>query len=72
MDRTTKGEVLLEMILTNVEEVVKDTNMEGSLGCNNHTLTEFVSSRNMVQAKSEVRILNFKRGIFRLFKEYVK
>lgn len=42
---------------------------EGSLGCSNHVLVEFMVSRNVVLMKSRSRTLNFMRAKFQLFKE---
>ena len=33
LDRLTGGEVLLDLLLTNAEEIIKDVNIGGSLGC---------------------------------------
>lgn len=38
----TSGEVLLDMVLTNVEEIVKDIQIGSSLSCSNHALVEFI------------------------------
>ena len=56
-------------MLTNAEETVKDTKTGSSLGCSAHALVEFVILRNIGLAKNGVRILNFRRADFRLFKK---
>ena len=68
LDRPTRGEVLLDLLLTNVEEISKGVNTGGSLGCSDHALVEFVISRNIGLANSGVRTLKFVRSKFRLFK----
>lgn len=40
-------------------ELIKDVKTGGSLGCCNHTLVQFVISKNMGLAKSIVMTLNF-------------
>lgn len=55
---------MLDLVVTNKEEIIKEVLIEGSLGCSNHVLVKFMIFRNMVLAKSGVRTLNF-----RLFKE---
>lgn len=65
LDRLIRGEVLLDLVLTNAEEIIKDIKIGCSLGCSEHALVEFVISRNMSLVKSRVRILNFKRMNFR-------
>ena len=53
------GELLLDLVLTNTEELIKEVKIGGSLGCSDHTLVEFVISMNTRLAKSKVRTLNF-------------
>ena len=65
MDRPTRGEVLLDLLLTSVEEISKGVNTGGSLGCSDHALVEFVISRDVGLAKSGVRTLNFGRANFK-------
>jgi len=50
-------------------EIIKGVKIGGSLGCSDHALVEFVTSRNVSLAKSGVRTLNFRRDNFKLFKE---
>lgn len=42
---------------------------EGCLDCSDHTVVEFAVLRDMGQVKSEVRIPNFWKATFQLFKE---
>jgi len=51
VDRPTRGEVLLDLLLTNEEEIIKDVNVGGSLGCSDHALVEFVILRDVLLAK---------------------
>lgn len=69
LDRPTRGEVSLDLVLANAEEIIKEIEIGGSLGCSDLTLVEFVISRNMGLAETRVRMLNFRRATFRLFKE---
>ena len=52
---------------TSAEEIIKDVNVGGSLGCSDHALVEFVISRDVDLEKSGVRTLNFGRANFKLF-----
>lgn len=61
--------MLLDLVLANVE-IVKDVKIGGSLGCVDHTLVEFVISKNMDLAKSGERSLNLRRVNFSLFKKF--
>jgi len=69
LDRLTRGEALQDLLLTNVEEIIKDVKIGVSLGCGDHALVKFMISRNMGLAKSGIRTLKFGRVNFRLFKE---
>jgi len=66
LDRPTRGEALLDLLLTNAEEIIKGVNAGGSLGCRDHALIEFGISRDVGLPKSGVRNLNFGRVNFKL------
>ena len=61
--------MLLHLVLTNAEEIIKEVKTGGSLGCSNNALVEIVISRNIGLIKNRVRILNFERVNYQLFKE---
>ena len=63
LDKSTRG----DLVLTNVAETIKDIKTGGSLCCSDHTLAEFMISRDVGLAKSGVRTLNFGRANFKLF-----
>ena len=69
VDRPTRGEALLDLLLTNAEETIKGVNVGGSLGCSDHALVEFVISRDVCLAKGGVRTLNFGRANCNLFND---
>jgi len=69
LDRPTRGEVLLNLVLTSTEEIINKVKIRGSLGCNDHALVEFLISRNMGRTKIAVRTVNFRRVKFQLFVE---
>ena len=56
-------------MLTNAEESITEVEIEGSLGCSDHALVEFVIWRNAGLAKSRVRTVSFRRANFRVLKE---
>lgn len=59
----------VNLMPTSVEEIFKDIKIGGSLSCRDYA---FMNSREIGLTKSEVRTLNFRRLIFRLFKEFLK
>ena len=67
LDRPTRDEALLDLLLTNAEEIIKGVKVGGSLGCSDHARVEFVISRDVGLAKNAIRTLNFGRANFKLF-----
>lgn len=53
VNRSTRGGVLLDLVLSTVEEIIKDIKIRGNLGCghSDHTVVGFMISRNMGLAK---------------------
>jgi len=56
-------------LVTNAREPIGDIKIGGNLDCSDHTLVELAILRDMAQAKSKVRTLNFRKANFRMFKE---
>ena len=69
IDGPTRGEALLDLVLTNAEESIRHAKIGDSLGCSDHALVEFVISKNVGLAKSRARSLCFRRANFQLLKE---
>ena len=69
LDALTQGEALLDLVLTNAEESIREVKIGGSLGCSDHAFVEFVIVKKTGLAKSSARTLCFRRANFRLFKE---
>lgn len=71
IDHLTRGELLLDLLLTNTDELIREVKIGGSLGLSNHYLVEFTLWRDMGQVKTRVKTLNFRKVNFQLFKELV-
>ncbi|KAK4806963.1 LOW QUALITY PROTEIN: hypothetical protein QYF61_027330 [Mycteria americana] len=71
IDTPTRGDAILDLMVTNASELISDVKIGGSLGCSDHALVEFTVLRDMGQARSIVRTLNFRKANFQLFKELV-
>jgi len=69
LNKLTRGEELLDLVLTNAEGLIKEIKIGGNLGCSDHALVELMISINMGLEKSIARMLNFKSAVFHLFKE---
>ena len=70
VDSPTRGDAILDLLVTSASELISDIKIGGSLGCGDHALVEFTVLRDMGQVKSKVRTLNFRKANFQLFKEF--
>ena len=71
IDSPTREDAILDLTVTNASELIDDVKTGGSLGCSDHTLLEFTILRDMGKARSIVKMLNFRKADFQLFKELV-
>ncbi|PKU47054.1 nedd4-binding protein 2-like 2 [Limosa lapponica baueri] len=71
IDSPTRRDMILDLMVTNSSEQIGDIKIRGSLGCSDHALVEFTVLRDMSQARSKVRTLNFRKTKFQLFKKLV-
>ncbi|OPJ66597.1 hypothetical protein AV530_016623 [Patagioenas fasciata monilis] len=71
IDSPTRGDVILDLMVTNASELIVDIKIGDSLGCTDHVFMEFSVLRDVGQEKSKVRTLNFRKANFQLFKELV-
>ena len=54
-----------------MSELISDIGIGDHLGCNDHAMVGFTLLRDIRQAKSKIRMLNFKKANFQLFRELV-
>ena len=71
IDSPSRGDAILELMVTDASELIGDVQIGGSLGCSDHALVELAVVRDMGQAKRKVRTLNFRKAKCQLFKELV-
>ena len=71
LDSPTRGDALLDVLVTNASKLIRDVKIGDSLGCSDHALVEFTVLRDMGQMKNKVKTLNFRKANFQLFKELV-
>lgn len=64
-DSSTRGEVLLDLLLINIDKRIRDVRIDVTLGCSDCALVEFTILR------GRVRTLNFRRTNFQLFREKI-
>jgi len=68
----TRGDAVVDLLLTNVNELIGDIRIRNCLGCRDHTMVESMLHRDKRQAKSKIRMLSFRKAYFQLFRELVK
>ena len=61
----------MDLLVTNVSELISEVMIGDSPGCSDHALEEFAVLRNKAQAKGNVKTLNFRKAKFQLFKKLV-
>lgn len=69
LDVLTRSGALLDLLLTNKEDLLRDVTVNGSSGCSDHKITEFEILRGMRKTSSRIKTLDFRRADFDLFKE---
>ena len=58
---------MLDLVLTNKEELVGNVKLQGSLGCSDHEIVEFKIVRAARRMHSKLTTLDFRRADFGLF-----
>ncbi|PKU46481.1 rna-directed dna polymerase from mobile element jockey-like [Limosa lapponica baueri] len=66
---TTRRVALLDLILTNKEDLVQNRKLKGSLGCSDHEMWEFEILRAMRTTHSKIITLDVRRADFGLFRD---
>ena len=70
LSQVIEGPTKWNAIFTNVNELIGDSSIGGCLGCSDHAMVEFMP-KDMRQVKSKIRMLNFRKANFQLFRELV-
>lgn len=70
-DSPTREESPPDLVLTNTEELIRDVKIGGSLVYSDRALVELRVLRDVVQVKSIIRMMNFRRVNFQLLMESV-
>lgn len=68
---TLTRRALLDLLLTNPYDLIREIRIGGSMGCSDHTLIIFMISRGKDWVKNKVKTFNFKKANFHLSKEMV-
>ena len=62
---------ILDLSLTNTWKLINDIRIGGCQGCSDHAVVKFTLPRDITKTKSKIRILNFGKAIFQLFRELI-
>ncbi|GAB0204405.1 mitochondrial enolase superfamily member 1 [Grus japonensis] len=68
-EEPTRRGAMLDLILTNKEDLVGDVKLKGSLGCSDHEMVEFRILRAARRVHGKLAILDFRRADFDLFRD---
>jgi len=55
IDDHSRGNAILDLLLTNVNELIGDIGVGGCLDCSDHAMVEFTPQRDMRQVKNKTR-----------------
>ncbi|GAB0179197.1 hypothetical protein GRJ2_000385000 [Grus japonensis] len=69
IEEPTRRGAMLDLVLTNKEELVGDMKLKGSLGCSDHKMVKFKILRAARRARSKLTTLDFRRADFGLFRD---
>ncbi|XP_060136500.1 uncharacterized protein LOC132592834 [Zootoca vivipara] len=65
----TRGSAILDLVLTNSDDLVSGVEVAGSLGGSDHALLEFIIQRKGAAKHTKTQILDFKKADFRKLRE---
>ncbi|GAB0186117.1 hypothetical protein GRJ2_001077000 [Grus japonensis] len=68
IEEPTRRGAMLDLVLTNKEELVGNVKLKGSLGCSDHERVEFKILRTARRVHSKLTTLDFRRADFDLFR----
>lgn len=64
VEKKTRGSAILDLILTNKEEMVEEVRVAGTLGCSDHAIIEFYITKGGRPEKTQTSRLDFRRADF--------
>jgi len=67
-----REDAILDLMVTSTSELITEIRIGGGLGCSDHALVEFTVLRDMGEARSIGRTLNFSKANLQLGKELVR
>lgn len=67
-DEPTRGDVLLDLLLTNKEKLLSDVIVKGRLGCSDKKMVELKILTEMKKRKRRITALDLRRTDFSLFR----
>ncbi|XP_065438446.1 uncharacterized protein LOC135981058 [Chrysemys picta bellii] len=71
VEKATRGEAVLDLILTNREELVENVKVEGSLGESDHEIIEFAILTKGRRENSKIETMDFRKADFGKLRELI-
>ena len=62
LDGPTRKEALLDLLLTNQENLLCNISVSNNLGCSDHNIVEFGIQLSMLKVSTKTRVLDFRRA----------
>ncbi|XP_058028993.1 uncharacterized protein LOC131193128 [Ahaetulla prasina] len=72
IEKATRGSAILDLILTNRDEMIEGVEATGTLGASDHAILEFDIKQIQVVEQSQTRVLDFKRANFNKLRESLR
>uniref|UniRef100_K7EZ11 Endonuclease/exonuclease/phosphatase domain-containing protein n=1 Tax=Pelodiscus sinensis TaxID=13735 RepID=K7EZ11_PELSI len=71
VEKATRGEAVLDLVLTNREELVENLKVEDSIGDSDHEIIEFMILRKGRRETSTIEVMDFRKADFDKLRELV-
>ena len=68
LDMLTRNSALLDLLLTNQQDLLDNITTNGSFGYSDHNIVEFKILPSMLKASSRTKILDFRRANFKMLR----
>lgn len=71
IDSSSRGDAVPELLLSCVSKLIGDIRIVGCLGCSDHAMIKFKVLRDIGQAKSKSRKLDFRKANLHLLRQLI-
>lgn len=73
IDSPNREDIVTDLLISSMSELIGDISIRGCLDYSDHAMMEYLSTllRDIRQAKSKIKKLNFRKAKFHLFRELI-